>query len=840
MTSTPAGLRPPQARRRPASVARVSHPPALDRPWLKALRAPRPRGAPALEQGTYEILRARLAAQGAELRTRLEQLNRARQEVFGAIPTALLATERITTPNNCLARDLIPLGGQRFLFGYNVHFGLRSEIQLADVFGLYELRDHRFAELPLTPLADERFLADFRSLYHYYRHTVFAKFSLDGPFLFMVFRVGKAIPDIKTFKWHCQNGRLTYVGNRFDHEYHYPPTHEFEWTRTHRELHRSGLHPHISIDDRVFVECVGGDLTVKVEDNTASGEGIYSEPVEQKDQTLDDAEIYYAIVGSLILLKIRPYQEPRFRYLVFNEKLKEVRRIDALAEACVLLPDQQGIVFPRGYYLQSGECKLFETALTDMVFYKRIVSPNGEDVLYTFYNRLSGHYVLLSYNLIARTVETPIICGGFSLFDNGEMALFRVEDEPQKHHALQIWQTPYLAQAWQPDVPSTSYLHTIGNPELVRAMAECQEVLTLLGKDDTYGDLYLDLVRRSADILDTYFWLDRPDTFRLREPLHGLHQTAAAALAEFDKVLRLRRTATQTLQQAVRRVTDLLRAISQTRFERLADFVQRLHELRALRGELLSSATSAISTAPPSTSRNNNSPPRPPASPNAPSPSSSSPRPSTPPAPASISSVPPSPAWPRSPTPPPSNRSSTPPPPNSISSPRPLPTSKSRTPPKPPASSRISPAFTPSSTRPAPPSNSACASSAASKPTLSSPPRPASSNRPSPTTSTSPPRHPSATSSSTACSSRSRSSRPASPTSRSSSSSSPNSAPPSPPPSRPANSSSSRPATAAPTASSPPPSASSRPSPTALAASPPCPTSTATSPPTPWSRRSGI
>lgn len=547
-----------------------------------------PETPPALEQGTYEILRARLAAQGTELRTRLEQLNRARQEVFGAIPTALLATERITTPNNCLARDLIPLGGQRFLFGYNVHLGLRSEIQLADVFGLYELRDHRFAELPLTPLADERFLTDFRSLYHYYRHTVFAKFSLDGPFLFMVFRVGKAIPDIKTFKWHCQDGRLTYVGNRFDHEYRYPPTHEFEWTRTHRELHRSGLHPHIAIEDRVFVECVGGDLTVKVEDNTTSGEGIYSEPVEQKDQTLDDAEIYYAVLGSLILLKIRPYQEPQFRYLVFNEKLKEVRRIDALAEACVLLPDQQGIVFPRGYYLQSGECKLFETALTDMVFYKRIVSPNGEDVLYTFYNRLSGHYVLLSYNLIARTVETPIVCGGFSLFDNGEMALFRVEDEPQRHHALQIWQTPYLAQAWQPDVPSTSYLRTIGNPELVRAMAECQEVLTLLGKDDTYGDLYLDLVRRTADILDTYFWLDRPDTFRLREPLHGLHETAAAALAEFDKVLRLRRTATQTLQQAVRRVTDLLRAISQTRFERLADFVQRLHELRALRGELLS------------------------------------------------------------------------------------------------------------------------------------------------------------------------------------------------------------------------------------------------------------
>ncbi len=41
-------------------------------------------------------------------------------------------------------------------------------------------------------------------------------------------------------------------------------------------MQQSGTHPHISIADRFFVETVGGDLTVKIEDNTASGEGIYS------------------------------------------------------------------------------------------------------------------------------------------------------------------------------------------------------------------------------------------------------------------------------------------------------------------------------------------------------------------------------------------------------------------------------------------------------------------------------------------------------------------------------------------------------------------------------------
>ena len=54
-------------------------------------------------------------------------------------------------------------------------------------------------------------------------------------------------------------------------------------------MHRHGTHPHISIEDRVFVETVGGDLTIKIEDNTETGRGLYAEEVDDPDQTLDDA-----------------------------------------------------------------------------------------------------------------------------------------------------------------------------------------------------------------------------------------------------------------------------------------------------------------------------------------------------------------------------------------------------------------------------------------------------------------------------------------------------------------------------------------------------------------------
>lgn len=541
-----------------------------------------------LEQGTYEILRARLNSHGAELRARLAKLNASRQDVFGAIPTALVATERLTTDNNCTPRDMRHVGGGRFVFGYNVQLGLRSETHVADVFALYQYKDRAFSSLPLSELTDTQFEADFKSLYRYYKGTSLSKISMRGPHMFMEFRVGKTVTDVKTCKWLCGSAAMRYLGNRFDHEYLYPPQHEFEWKRATREQHRAGVHPHISIEDRVFVECVGGDLTIKVEDNTASGAGIYSEPVEHRDQTLDDAEIFHASLGNLILLRIRPYQEKKTRYLVFNEKLREVLRIDAIEEACVLLSDGHGIIHPRGYYLQSGEHKEFETALEGLVFHKRVASPNGEDTLFVFYERDSGTYVLFGYNVIARQCDTPIICHGFSLFEGGELAVFRAGTEPQKHHIVQIWQTPFVGADWQPPTKNDSYLFKLGNPAVVRAMAECGEVLTLLGKNDSYSGLYLDLVKQTTDILDTYFWLDRAESFALREPLAAIKEAAASALAEFDKVTAIKRNTASETQRVVGKATAILRALPTHAFDQIGHFVEKLAALRAIRGELIS------------------------------------------------------------------------------------------------------------------------------------------------------------------------------------------------------------------------------------------------------------
>ncbi len=539
-----------------------------------------------LEGSSYEIIRNRLKGDAQQLRERLGQLNDARREVFGSIETKLLSTERITTGNNCIPRDLIAIGN-RFIFGYNVHLGLKTETALSDVFSIYEFTDETFKSADLDLISDARFLKDFSEVYRYYRNATFVKFSKLGPHLFMVFRVGTDVTNIKTFKWAIQGDSLVYMDNRSDHEFRYPAQHEFEWIRTTRDQHRGGEHPHISIQDRVFVETVGGDLTIKIENNTDSGEGIYAEDVEHADQTLDDAEIYYAIVGNIILLKIRPYQEQNFRYIVYNEKIQQARRLDSIAHACVLLPDDHGIIFSNGFYLQSGECKVFESGLTDMLFERRLIAPNGEDYLYFFYNRASGDHVLLRYNLIEQRVETPILCHGAAFFHGGEMVCFKAHHEPQKHHALQVWQTPYVGEDYVADTNTDSFLYKIGNRDLVRGMAECHEVLSLIDKEDTYAGLYVDLAKDSGDIVDSYFWIGNDECFNLKPVLVAIRNTASAAIEEFEKVVRIKRNTAAEIKRVSGQTREILAAIHRKRFDHINEYVATLSELRSVRGDIV-------------------------------------------------------------------------------------------------------------------------------------------------------------------------------------------------------------------------------------------------------------
>ncbi|MCS3555214.1 MULTISPECIES: DNA repair ATPase [unclassified Sphingobacterium] len=538
-----------------------------------------------LDSGSYEIIRKRLQHQKETLSDKLQLLNTARKEIFNSTNFILKANQRISTDNNCVSRGILAIGNI-CIFGYNVHFGLRTEIQLQDVFSIYLFEDNQFIPQDLDFINDINFVNDYQNLYKYYRDSIFSKFRKTENYLYMIFQTTKNEQDLKAFKWLIKDGKLTYLDDRSIHEVKKANQHEFDWTKTTLEDRRLGRFPHISILDKVFIEAIHGDITFKIENNTESGKGIYSEKVSNLDQQLDDAEYHYADLGNMIALRIKPFQE-EFRAYIFNIRTKEVVNLKTLNESAILLPDKQGIIFSNGYYLQNGTHKTFENNLENVQFLKKVISPNGEDYLYVFTHEQSNTYILMSYNIIQQSVETPIVCNGFTIFKDGSLIYFRTENEATRHHQVQIWETPYMAVLKENASRRDDPLYKIGNKDIVQAMSEVQEVIQLINKEDSYEGLYEDILKKSNSIIDSYFWVHDEALQNLGTPLQHIKEIANTAIDEFVKVQIQRKHAEEILTAIEKKIEDLVFKVNSSIYEQLDQLVHNLSHTRKLQGEVI-------------------------------------------------------------------------------------------------------------------------------------------------------------------------------------------------------------------------------------------------------------
>lgn len=552
--------------------------------------------ADALEGGSYEVIRKRLRDQGEELAKRAEALNEKRTESFGATGLSVIGNERVRTENNCVPRDIVNIGGT-LVFGYNVFLGLKTGTDIADVFSVhkFEATEEGFdlSALPLDTKAGlfdaEVFKKEFEELYQYYKDAkLFAVRRPEGKML-AVFRVGDKLDDIKAFRWAVSpDGEAQYIDNRGERDHVFPPRYDFEWIATTRDDHVRGRHPHVNILNEVFVETVGGDLTVKVEDNTEDGLGIYREDVEDPRQSLDDAEIHYAQVGGLILMKVLPYRENEWRYLVYNTRNQDVKRIDALGQSCIQLPEDHGIVFPGGYYLQTGDSKVFDDDTTDLVFKRRIVAPNGEDVLYVFYHQEDGRYLLLPYNLIRKEVSNPITAHGMTIFEDGKMLIFRATPDPVRVHPMQVWQTPFMSVEFAAQAPSDgSFLSKVGNAELVRGISDALSIRRLIETETPNRRTFEDLINSITRTIDAYYWLDSEEVGDLRSVLDQIKHNADLIVGEFEKVLALKKRAEEELATAKTAQADLFRDLRPEDWREVSAFLVAMTDLRTHRGHLI-------------------------------------------------------------------------------------------------------------------------------------------------------------------------------------------------------------------------------------------------------------
>ena len=551
-------------------------------------------GTTGLDAGTYEVLRDRLTAQAAELARRAEALNVRRTEEFGSTRLELTSTERLRTEHTCVPRDIVSVG-DTLLFGHNVllgFLGTEPETTVGDVFALYDRDLNRLPEDAVPGLLDDpAFVREFAALYRYYRQAHLLQLRRVEGKLLAVFQTGEKAGDIRVLRWALSDdGSASFLDARGERDHVFPPSHDFAWTQTTREDHVLGRHPHVSIEGEVFVETVGGTLTVKVEDNTETGEGIYAEPVDEPLQSLADADIAYARVGALTLVDVLPYKEDVHRYLVFNTLTKSVVRLDGIGRACRRLPEDQGIVFPSGYCLATGRYKMFDGLDTEGLEFKRMVrSPNGEDVLFAFHARGEGRSLLLPYNMIRKEVASPLSCHGWALFDDGTLVVLRAgSDEPQRVHPVQLWNSPFVSDTHAAAQPvGAGSLARVGNADLVRGISDCLSITRAVTETTPTREVYEALAAACVRTTDSHHWLGEPELGNLHEPLAQVRTTAEQVLAEFETVQALTRQAADALAEAAARVAAVVRRLRGEAPRSAAAWVTGLTELRHAQGHLL-------------------------------------------------------------------------------------------------------------------------------------------------------------------------------------------------------------------------------------------------------------
>lgn len=546
------------------------------------------------EGGAYELIRNRLVAQSNQLEKQVLALNKEREQEFGSSSMEVIGRVRIRTEHNCVPADIARVGNNLIL-GYNVFIGLKKETEISDVFSAFILKEEGgnfevVADTEAALLKDPKFVKDFKELYAYYKHAKLIKLHAANQKLLATFQISQNINDIRVFRWDIAlDGNVTYIDDRGEREVVPPPGHDFEWNQLSRDDQVSGDHAHYSILDKVFVDTIEGDLTIKIEDNTEDGQGIYREPVIEANQSLDDAEIFFAEVGVLILIKILPYKEEDYRYFVFNTRSNKVTRIDAIGLACLELPEDHGIIFPGGVYLQNDETKVFGDDIEGLSFARKIRSPNGEDVLYVFYDLLAGKYALFTYNLIRKELGSPLYGHGHTFFDDGKTVVFQSENsEPTRVHPMQIWQTSFCSDEYASrKEASKSYLGKIGNNELVRGISDLRSVSRAARAEEVSLTLYEDLIKNCRRVIDAYFWLDDTAMQGLGENVRKIADTAELVLDEYEKVASIQQQANKALREAELEQKKILKQTHVENWSSAEQFVEALSRLRTQRGHLM-------------------------------------------------------------------------------------------------------------------------------------------------------------------------------------------------------------------------------------------------------------
>ena len=549
----------------------------------------------------YDLLIARLGQIGTELRAASNQLNEARSAAFSSAEILLGEQERIATELTCSPRDAVALD-DLLLVGFHFPSTTSGHRTAAEAFSLFRVVPKSDMDWDLLPIAagdpryfigDAGFVRDVGEMFTYYADARLISLANTGEQLRMVFSVGSNDEDVRVYRWRLgRPGELPiYIDAFGESDALETPRYDMEWATLDREDFVEGRDPHWRLLDGLTLALEDGKLSFKVPDLVHGTRSCFLDEVQQRSQDVGELVIAIADVGEVQLIRIHPYREA-LRHYIFNRLTRSVQRVDAIGFGCHQLPASQGVVFPGGYHLQNGETRVFTlgTSLAGgaqgFQLQAVIRSPNGEDLLYAYHRPKTGDYLLCAYNLVTRTMATPLVAHGYGVFSDGAMVTIRQAPEPQRVHTLSLYTSPFCApEKYQPKIATDSFLGRIGNPELVAALGELLSLATDALHPEFLHEVFEALVARSTTLIDTYGWLQQGEAHGIAELLVSLRRAAGSVLDEFNAVAAAQRDANTAVQDHVL-LAGAYAAEAQLEVRDTTTYLRLVADGRVLLGEL--------------------------------------------------------------------------------------------------------------------------------------------------------------------------------------------------------------------------------------------------------------
>ncbi|MDK9793276.1 DNA repair ATPase [Vibrio sp. D431a] len=544
--------------------------------------------------GSFDIIRRRLIKAAEELQTKTDKVNSLRSTEFGGGELELSGNINLLTENNCIPVDMARVGNQ-LLFGFSTKLGIKSHLEVEDLLSVYQLHEDNsepeLVDLKNTFVYDKQFFTDLSRLLKYNKSVELKQLYRKGEELFIVFSTSERGSDYQHFRFNLTNpSSPKYLGNlggrpKSNHS-------EVNWSRLTDSNIVGSTQPLYSVKDSIFLGVKQGALKLKVDDNSKAGRTLLTEPLENTFQRTQDIIVHFFSEGNLTFLKVKVLDESEERFYVFNTITEKLVRADGIKNGVQSLPENHGVIFSNGYALSSGEVKTFNTESHNLEFHKMMSSPNGEDTLYFYSDIANGQYTIYHYNMINKSVASPMHACGYALKENGELFMFRSSqnNQAEKLHKLQIWSTPFMTQTYYAESQNSSTeestIKNIGNASLVRGISDVMSILKLVRDDDISASLYEGIIKSSINAIDAHFWFDSEELFSLKTDLILIKETSETVLEEFNKTSQLAQQAHLRQEELRGKCENLVHDVNVLRGSDTHRYISLLQEAKALLGEL--------------------------------------------------------------------------------------------------------------------------------------------------------------------------------------------------------------------------------------------------------------